>query len=145
MSRQKRRFDPAGADRVDANPHSCIFDPGSFGEPHHPVLGGGVGRRGGQGDRAENRGHIDDGAPALSEHGGDLVFHTVEDAVQVDFYQPAPIFERVVRGRFARPLYACIVDRQMQSAAFLHGEGDHLLHRPRVGDVDGEISRPTPG
>ncbi len=142
MLGQKRRFDPAGADGIDADAQSRIFDCGDLGQADNTVLGGRVGCCKWQSNRTEGGRHVDDGPSAALQHGGNFMLHAVEDAVQVDVHQVVPIVERVVCRRLSGAVYACIVDRQMQTAACLDSVGDQLFHSPGIRDIDRKVPRP---
>jgi hypothetical protein len=68
----ERRDDEAGTDRVDPHALRGILERGVLGQADDRVLGGHVGRGAGEAGRAENRGDVDDRAPARRGDGRQL-------------------------------------------------------------------------
>ena len=74
-------LDPAGADDIDSNSQSRIFHRRNLGQSNNPMLRCRVCGRSWQTHGTENGGHVDDGASAPIQHGGDFVLHAVENAI----------------------------------------------------------------
>ncbi len=124
VPRQERRVDEARPDGADPDVARGVGEGGFAGQAQEAVLGGGVGRGTPEGDGAEDRGHVDDGAAAGALDGGKLVAHAAEHATEIAGDHPVPAVERVVPDRGGGAADPGIVDREMDRAGPLLGEGD---------------------
>jgi hypothetical protein len=126
-------------------PLGGVLDGGGAGEPDHAVLGRDVGARLGEPDRAQDRGHVDDGAAAVGHHRRELVAHAEEDAVEVDRQDLAPALDRVLAGWHLVSADAGVVHGDVQPAVVGHDALDHRPHLTLVGHVGGDRGGPAPG
>jgi hypothetical protein len=107
-------MDETWPNRVDAYPLGPVFQCSHLGQTHHPMLGSGIGWRIGKADRAQYGCHVDDGAAAGLQHGGNLVFHAEEHAGEIDPDDLVPGIQRVVRGGSLRATDARVVACNIQ-------------------------------
>jgi hypothetical protein len=77
------------------------------------MLGGNVGRRVGEADRAEDRRHVDDRAATPLHHRGELAAQAVEHPAQVDGDHSLPSLDGVFSGGHLVAADARVVDRDV--------------------------------
>jgi len=130
-----RGFNKTRADRVDADALAGVLQRGALGHAHQCMLGRHIGGRSGPAVAAQDRGHVDDGATALGLHRVELVFHAVEDSVQVHRQHAVPLIQRIFAGFQAGATDTGIVHRHVQAAVVLDDLLDAGGDRVRVGDI----------
>jgi hypothetical protein len=114
--RQQGGLDEAGTHGIDPDALLGVLDGRGASQTDHAMLGRDVGAGLGEPDRAEDRGHVDDGAAPVGEHGRELMEHAVEDAVQVDRQDLAPALDRILPGRQLIAPDAGVVDGDVEPA-----------------------------
>ena len=77
--------------------------------------------------------------PPRSLHGGYLVFHAMENAVEIDVHHFVPVIDRVVRGGLPSAADPGAVHGQVQPAARFDSVSDRPLDGVRIGHIDGEV------
>ncbi len=85
------RFDPSGADGVDADAATSPLGGEGAGEADEAVLGGVVGCAVGDAEEAGDGGYVDDGAAAGLEHGLAEGFREQEWLDEIDFEDTAVV------------------------------------------------------
>jgi hypothetical protein len=98
-----------------------------------------VGRRVGKAHGTEDGRHIDDGAAAALQHGGDLVFAGIEHAREIDAQHLLPGIQWIVgRGR-TDTADAGVVAGHIQTAEVAHGQGHQRFMIRRAAGVGAQI------
>jgi hypothetical protein len=124
---QERRFDVGRPDAVDAEPLRSVLSRRVLGEPHDAMLGGRVCAVSDGGDRAVDRGHVDDGAfvRAGLQHRRDLIAHAIENAVEIDVDDTLPFREVRLAGRRRGAPDAGVVDGVVKGSVRGQRVADH--------------------
>ena len=127
----------AGPTQLIRSPCGPVLGGCVLGQPDDPMLGGRVGSVPDGGDRAMDRGHVDDRAAACSclQHGGDLVAHAIKNAVQIDVDDTFPVREIDFTGERLGAADAGVVDGIMQRAVRSNGVPHNSLGVLRSGRV----------
>ena len=139
--------DVARSHSIDAQLLRAVLGGGVAGHADHAVLGRGIGGTVRCGDHAVHGGHVHD-ARLLGtglQHGGDLVAHAVQDAVEVDADDLVPGVQLGLSHRCRRAADARVVHGVVQLAVGVHGEPDEVLIVLTAGHVRHESDRGAAG
>src|SRR5262249_33573339 len=108
---------------------------GGPGQPDDTVLAGGVGGMPPGATQPHDRCVVDDRASARSQQLGDLIFHTEEDALEVDAQDAVPTLLGALCEGPMLLVDARVVEGTVQAAERGNGGGNERLHVRRTRDV----------
>src|SRR5947207_9943345 len=124
-----RCFDDCGADGVDANPFSCVFQRGGPGETDDAMFTGNINSSTSSTHQTRDGRHIHDGAGgSLLQHLLNFEFQAQPRSLQIDIDDLVPIFFSLFNDGFPIAFDACVVESDVETSEFFDGFLDQRLN-----------------
>ncbi|MCY1524245.1 hypothetical protein D9M68_591720 [compost metagenome] len=128
-------LDEAGRDGDAADVALAVLQRAGLGQADHTVFGRGVVRQRGHAHQAVDGGGVDDHAATTGEHGRNRRMGAVEDTVEIDVDDPAPLRRGQLGGPRTRTGDAGIAEQHVNASEGVHGAVDHGLAGRLIGHV----------